>query len=97
MSKSDQHLWAIDGIEEGVARVEEDGKRMLAIPRFLLPSNAREGQLLRVTRTESKGLLTLTVGVDEQATAAALEKSKATTAAAMAASKKHDPGGDVVL
>jgi hypothetical protein len=97
MSKSDTHLWAIDGIEEGMARIEEDGKRIITVPRYLLPANAREGQLLRVTRAEATGKLTLTVTVDEQATAAALEKSAATVRRAMAASRKRDPGGDVAL
>jgi hypothetical protein len=97
MAKPDQHLWAIDGIEEGVARVEEDGTRMLSIPRSLLPADVREGQIVRVTRTDSKGVLTLTVAVDEQATAAAHGRSAATTARAMAESRKRDPGGDVAL
>jgi hypothetical protein len=97
MPKSNEHVWAIDGIEEGVARIEEDGKRMLAIPRHLLPAGAREGQLLRVTRAEVKGVLTLTVTVDEAATAAALERSAAGAKLTMAASRKRDPGGDVAL
>jgi hypothetical protein len=99
MSKSDQHVWAIDGIEEGMARIEEDGERIITVPRYLLPAGAREGQLLRVTRARGKGRepLTITVAIDEEATAARLVKSRATTTAAMAASKKRDPGGDVAL
>jgi hypothetical protein len=97
MSKSDQHLWAIDGLDEGMARVEEDGERMLTLPRYLLPANAREGQILRVTRAEAKGVLTLTVAIDEQATAAALERSAATTRKSMEMSRKRDPGGDIAL
>jgi hypothetical protein len=101
MSKSDTHVWVIDGIEEEMARIEEDGERIITVPRYLLPAGAREGQLLRVTRSGGKGRgkepLTLTVVVDEQATAARLEKSRATTTAAMAASRKRDPGGDVSL
>jgi hypothetical protein len=99
MAKSDTHVWAIDGLEEGMARIEEDGERIITVPRYLLPAGAREGQLLRVTRSGGKGKepLTLAVAIDEQATAARLAKSRAATRAAMAASRKRDPGGDVAL
>jgi hypothetical protein len=91
------HLWIIDGIEEGIARIEEDGGRIIHLPRSLLPSGAREGQILRVTSTPSQGRTELIIEIDEAATAAARAKSKAQTAATMAASRKRDPGGDVSL
>ena len=99
MTKRGGHLWAVDGIEEGMARIEEDGDRMIAVPVYLIPTGIREGQLLRVTSTtgEDDGTLLVTVVIDEKATADAFAKSKATTAKAMSASKKHDPGGDVAL
>jgi hypothetical protein len=91
------HIWRIDGIEEGVARVEEDGERMITLPRYLLPASVREGQLIRVTRAPGKGSVTLTIAIDEEGTAAELAASKAQTAAALAQSRKRDPGGDVSL
>jgi hypothetical protein len=92
------HLWRIDGIEEGVARVEEDGERMITLPRHLLPAGAREGQVLRVTRTDSgKGSVALTIVVDDAATAAEADRSRAQTAAILAQSRKRDPGGNVSL
>ena len=91
------HLWIIDGIEEGIARIEEDGGRIIHLPRSLLPSGAREGQILRVTSTPGQGRTELTIEIDEAATAAALARSKAQTAATMAASRNRDPGGDVSL
>jgi hypothetical protein len=98
MSRREEHRWAVDGIEESVARVEEDGTRMLTVPRALLPASAREGQLLRVTRVaETDGSVTLTISVDVEGTAEALARSKAQTAHIAAASKKRDPGGDVAL
>ena len=99
MTKRGGHLWAVDGIEEGMARIEEDGDRMITVPVYLIPTGIREGQLLRVTSTtgEDDGTLLVTVVIDEKATADALAKSKATTAKTMSASKKHDPGGDVAL
>lgn len=92
------HVWRIDGIEEGVARVEEDGERMITLPRHLLPVAAREGQVVRVTRTApAKGTVVLTLVVDEGATASEADRSRAQTAAIQARSKKRDPGGNVSL
>jgi hypothetical protein len=92
-----QHVWRIDGIEEDVARVEEDGQRMISLPRHLLPAGAREGQRLTVARTTAKGSVTLTVTIDEEGTAAELAGSKARTSAMLAQSRKRDPGGNVSL
>jgi hypothetical protein len=97
MGKAEEHRWAIDALDDSVARIEEDGKRMLTVPRYLVPAEAREGQLLRVTRADIQGVLTVSVTVDQHATSAALASSGATTKRAMARSKKQDPGGDVSL
>jgi hypothetical protein len=97
MTDRTDRLWTIDSIEEGIARLEEDGGRMISLPRHLLPSAAREGQILRVTGNPGKHKIELTIEIDEAATAAALARSKAQTAATMAASRKRDPGGDVAL
>ena len=97
MSDSIHRIWTIDAVEEGIARIEEDGERIIRIPRYLLPTGAREGQILRVTSKPGKSKTELTIEIDEAATAAALAKSKAQTTATMAASKKRDPGGDVAL
>jgi hypothetical protein len=92
------HVWRIDGIEEGVARVEEDGERMITLPRHLLPAGAREGQVVRVTRTATgRGSVTLTMTVDDAATTAETDRSRAQTSAILARSKKRDPGGNVSL
>ena len=98
MTKPQNHVWVIDGIEEGVARIEEDGNRILAVPQELLPSAAREGHVLSVVRDASDPhRASLVVSVDETATAAALERSRASTQAIASASRKRDPGGDVAL
>jgi len=97
MAKTEEHRWAIDALDEGVVRIEEDGKRLLTIPRYLVPSDAREGQLLRVTHIDVQGVLTVSVAIDAEATTAALASSVATTKRAMVHSKRHDPGGDVSL
>lgn len=97
MAKS-KHTWAVDSIEEGIARVEQDGTRMLTVPRDLLPASAREGHVLSVERDSADPQrMSLIITVDEKATAAALQRSAASTQAIAAASRKRDPGGDVTL
>jgi Protein of unknown function (DUF3006) len=92
------HYWRIDGIDEGVARVEEDGERMLSIPRHLLPSGVKEGQVLRVTRDPAgKSSVALTITIDDAATSTELARSREQTAATQARSRKRDPGGNVSL
>ena len=99
MTRRGTHRWAVDGISDGVARIEEDGERMITVPAYLLPAGVREAQVLQVTATAGKDADTLvvTIAVDAEATADALAKSKATMSAAMNQSKKRDPGGDVAL
>jgi len=93
------HRWAVDGISDGVARIEEDGERMITVPAHLLPAGVREGQVLEVSSAagKEKGTLVITVAVDDEATADALARSKTTMTSAMNRSKQHDPGGDVAL
>jgi hypothetical protein len=91
------HVWRIDGIEEGVARIEEDGDRMITVPRTLLPPGAKEGQRLQLVRRAARGSVTLTISIDDAGTAAELAASRSQTAAMAAQSKKRDPGGDVAL
>ncbi len=97
--ESAEHTWSVDAIEEGVVRVEEDGKRMLSLSSHLLPTGIAEGQILRVTRTlGTDGVPVVhTVALDSAATAAALEASLKQTAQIAAQSRKTDRGGDVNL
>jgi hypothetical protein len=91
------HRWAIDGLEESTARIEEDGRRIITVPRWLLPTEAREGQILTVTRTAAKGSCTVTLTVDEEATEAAKSSSTAQVAKLAKESKRRDGGGNVSL
>lgn len=93
------HSWSIDSIEEGMARIEEDGGRMLTVPVTMLPVGAKEGQLLRVVFSSEAGQDSVprSITIDHAATEAALRKSAATTAEAMKHSARRDPGGDVAL
>ena len=93
----DVRRWVVDGLEEDAARIEEDGGRMITVPRWLLPAEAREGAVLRVTRALGSGSSTVTIATDPEATRAALDASKAQVERIAQASRKRDPGGDVVL
>lgn len=94
---SESHRWAIDGLEDLAARVEEDGRTILTVPRWLLPPDAREGQLLSVTRASSPGSSIITITVDTEATETALKRSADSVAKIASASKRRDRGGDVSL
>ena len=90
--------WRIDGIEERVARIEQDGGEMITLPVSLLPAGAKEGQVLTVTRTpDGKRRLTLAIAIDAEGTSAERTASARQTAAALARSRKRDPGGNVAL
>ncbi len=94
---SHTHRWAIDGLEDRVARVEEDGDTILTIPRWLLPVDAAEGQLLSVTRTSAPGSSTITITLDSTATAAAMKQSARSVENIERLSKQRDSGGNVIL
>ena len=97
--------WTIDSLEEDSAQIEEDGLRVIHVPRSILPEGAREGDVLTVLREEegsAKGAqrgetVRVTITIDRGATRAAKFKSRQQVRRASQASKKIDPGGDVVL
>ena len=91
------HRWVIDAIEEGIARVEQDGGPVITVPAWVLPAGAREGQVLSVTRSATDGTATITLTIDTKATAAALADSSAMVEKMTKSSKKRDAGGDVAL
>lgn len=95
--KNAEHRWVVDAIEEFVASIEVDGDRMITVPQSVLPSDAKQGHVLRVTRetaTDGKRS-TLTIEVDEAATREALAASAAQTK--KGTRQANDPGGDIAL
>ena len=94
-----EHTWSVDSIEEGVVRVEEDGKRMLSVPLHVLPAGTTQGQILRVTRqlAENGDPIVRDVAIDTAATASALKSSARQTGSIARKSLSKDPGGDVAL
>lgn len=85
--------WIVDGIENGVARIEENGKRVFTVPADILPNGVKEGQVLQV-RTDDHSL---TISIDQTATTAAVAASSKQTGAIRHESARRDKGGDVSL
>jgi hypothetical protein len=69
------HTWVVDVIDEDSAAVEVDGRQITPIPRWLLPVDARDGDVLRVTHSRSGSRSTLSIEVDRHATRAAVQRS----------------------
>ena len=78
--------WVVDLIEEGTASIELPDGKTISLPAALLPKGAHGGQILRVT-----------IELDPEATKHALEASRAQVEKGSRASRKRDPGGDIVL
>jgi hypothetical protein len=88
------HRWAVDRVEEGTAAVEQDGDHVYEIPRYLLPPDARDGDVLSVTSTSAApGEVTVTVRIDRKASA----PPPSAKPARKARRSGNDPGGDIVL
>ena len=69
------HTWVIDVIDEDSAAVEVDGRQITPMPRWVLPTDVREGDVLRVSHVRSRRRSTLTIETDEDAKREALERS----------------------
>lgn len=91
MSEETRRTWIVDSVEEGVAAVEEDGRRLVNVPRWLLPDDARGGDVLEVRRAGSAGGCTVHLRVDRDATDAARRREAARPP------PPSDGGGPIVL
>ena len=103
--------WIIDSLEEDSAQIEEDGTKVIHVPRSILPEGAREGDVLIVERDDQpaagKGAqqgpkrqghaVRVTITLDPGATRAAKFKSQQQVRRVSQAMKKPDPGGDIIL
>jgi len=93
--------WLIDSLEEDSAQIEEDGTRVIHVPRSILPPGAREGDVLTVgleqQRRGKREAVRVTITLDPDATEAATEKSRQQVKRGKAASRKRDSGGDIEL
>ena len=88
------HRWAVDRIEEGTAAVEQDGDHVYEIPRYLLPADARDGDVLSVTiGGATPGEVTISVRIARAASATPPSAKPARTKRRPG----NDRGGDIVL
>jgi hypothetical protein len=71
------HRWTVDALEDDVARVEIDAERMVSVPRWLLPADVREGDVLRVVHEREGERSVVTVERDAGETLLAYERSAA--------------------
>jgi hypothetical protein len=71
----ERHTWVVDVLDDDAAAVEVDGRRITPIPRWLLPADARDGDVLRVTHARSGTRSTLSIEVDPVATQTAYRRS----------------------
>ena len=73
--RGSRHTWVVGVIEDDAAAIEVDGRRVTPIPRFLLPSDARDGDVLRVTHARSGTRSVFTIETDHDATRLAYRRS----------------------
>lgn len=69
------HTWVIDVMEDDSTAVQVDGREITPLPRWVLPADAHEGDILRVTHSRSASRSSLTIEVDRSATRLAMERS----------------------
>jgi hypothetical protein len=97
-SRRTTHRWIVDGIEENVARIVEDGRRTIHVPGSLLPDGVREGQVLDVVREAGdRAVVRLEITIDDTATDATRVVAQAADAQTIVLTGRRDEGGDVVL
>lgn len=70
-----RHTWIVDVMDEGSVAIQVDGREITPLPRWLLPVEAREGDVLRVTHTRTGLRSTVAIEVDRVATRLAVEQS----------------------
>jgi hypothetical protein len=88
------HELIVDRFEGEMAVVEVDGARFFDLPRWLLPPEAREDDVLAVTcRTDAEGAITHEIRIDTAATASA----RADAQQLVDRLRRKDPGGDISL
>ena len=67
MSKTSNHVWIVDVIEDGAASIEVDGRTVTPIPQWILPESAKEGDILSVKHEREEGKSMLLIETDRDA------------------------------
>jgi len=70
-----RHTWIVDVLDEDSAAVEVDGRQVTPIPRWLLPADVRDGDVMRVTHDRSGTRSAISIEVDRHATELAYQRS----------------------
>jgi len=73
--QGERHTWVVDVLDDDAAAIEVDGRRITPIPRWLLPADARDGDVLRVTHARSGTRSALSIELDRVATQLAYRRS----------------------
>jgi hypothetical protein len=69
------HTWVVDVVEDDSTAVQIDGREITPLPRWLLPADVHEGDVLRVTHARTGSRSSVTIEVDRSATRLAVERS----------------------
>ena len=88
----ESYRWIVDVLDTHSATVEVEGERMVELPRWLLPADAREGDVLTVRHDRHGRDSRLVIELDDAARDVELEASRAQLASAPPPST-----GDVAL
>jgi hypothetical protein len=88
----ESYRWIVDVLDTHSATVEVEGERMVALPRWLLPADAREGDVLTVRHDRQGRESRLVIALDDTAAESEREASSAQLASAPPPST-----GDVAL
>ena len=67
MSKTSNHVWIVDVIEDGAASIEVDGRTVTPIPQWILPESAKEGVIRSVKHVRKEGKSMLLIETDRDA------------------------------
>jgi len=73
--RESRHTWIVDVLDDDAAAIEVDGRRITPVPRWLLPADAQNGDVLRVTHLRTGSRSTLAIDVDHDATRRARDRS----------------------
>ena len=87
------YTWVVDQVGEDSATVEVDGKSFKTVPRWVLPRDVQEGDVLRVQHDHQAGRSVLMIVADNEERLRRLAQSREQ----VAKGTETDPGGDIVL
>ena len=71
-----RHSWVVDVLEEDSAAIEVDGRSVTPGPRWLLPANAAEGDVLRVSHHRTGTRSSLVIELERGDTRLAMDRSR---------------------